>query len=271
MADNGNGWRNRIVGHGEKPADQFQAHPRNFRQHPKAQRQALAASLNSVGWVDTVLENVTTGHLIDGHERIWQALDKGDNTPVPFTQVELSEDEELLVLSTFDPIGAMAIADKEMLEGLLGDLRTSEIVLEDRAVNDLLHEVAARHDVAYGEFTGEDETYSRKIEAPLYTPKGEKPQITDLYDDSRTQALIVEIEASDLPSDEKRLLSIAAQRHTVLNFAKIADYYAHSDPAVQRLMEDSALVIIDFNRAIELGFVQMTERIAELVRDEYGD
>jgi DNA modification methylase len=152
MASNGNGWRNRIVGHGEKPADQFQAHPRNWRQHPKAQREALAAALNGVGWVDTVIENVQTGHLIDGHERIWQALDRGDNTPVPFTQVDLSDDEEQLILATFDSITGMAIPDQTMLEDLLADLRVSELVVERPDLDALLHEVAARANVAYGAF-----------------------------------------------------------------------------------------------------------------------
>jgi len=34
---------------------------------------------------------------------------------------------------------------------------------------------------------------------------------------------------------------------------------------MQTLMEDNALVIIDFDRAIELGFVQMSERLASII------
>lgn len=184
---NGNGWRNRIVGHGEKSADQFQAHPRNWRQHPEAQRKALAASLNGVGWVDTVIENVTTGHLIDGHERIWQALDQGDNTPVPFTQVELSEDEEHLVLATFDSITQMAVTDGEALEDLLSDLRVSDLVVDMPDLDALLHEVAARADVAYGEFVdagddpGADIDRAEELREKWQTERGqvwEVPSVT---------------------------------------------------------------------------------------------
>lgn len=152
---NGNGWRNRIVDYGVKRADQFQAHPANWRQHPKHQRAALAASLNGVGWVGVVLENVRTGHLLDGHERLWQALERGDETPVPFIQVDVDEDEEMLVLATLDPIGAMAQTDAEMLESILADLRTSELVQDDAALDALLHSIAAQADVAYGEYTDE--------------------------------------------------------------------------------------------------------------------
>ena len=119
---------------------------------------------------------------------------------------------------------------------------------------------------------GPDNLYSRKIEAPTYTPSNVKPAVSDLFDDTKTRALIQAIDAAEgLTEDERRFLRIAAQRHTVLHFGKIADYYAHADEGLQRLMEDSALVIIDFDRAIELGFVQLTQKIAEQVRDEYGE
>ena len=65
-----NAWRNRIIGHGEEPPDQLLANPRNFRIHPKGQQDALAAVLDRVGWVQDVIVNQRTGHVIDGHARI---------------------------------------------------------------------------------------------------------------------------------------------------------------------------------------------------------
>ncbi len=148
--DSGNGhWRNRIIEYGTRPASQFQAHPRNWRKHPKAQREALAASLNGVGWVGVVLENARTGHLLDGHERLWQALEQGDETPVPYITVDLAEDEEHLVLATLDPIGAMAQTDAEMLEGILSELRETELVQEDGALDKLLNQI--RNDTGLSE------------------------------------------------------------------------------------------------------------------------
>jgi len=266
---NGRGWRNRIVDFGTMRADQFQAHPRNWRTHPPQQRRALATSLNNVGWVGAVLVNRQTGHLLDGHERLWQALEQGDETPVPYIEVDVSEDEEHLILATLDPIGAMAETDADMLAGLLAELGdVPEFDAED--VSALLAEIAEQTGVSDG--TNDDGTYSRKIEAPTYEPSEVKPEVSELYDDSKTRALVEAIQAADGLSDEERaFLVIAAQRHTVFNFAKIADFYAHADEGLQTLMEDSALVIIDFDRAIELGYVQLTERIAEMVRDEYGE
>jgi hypothetical protein len=52
------------------------------------------------------------------------------------------------------------------------------------------------------------------------------------------------------------------------NFGKIAEYYAHAEPNIQRLMENSALVIIDFDKAIENGFVKLSDAISNLVETE---
>jgi hypothetical protein len=51
----------------------------------------------------------------------------------------------------------------------------------------------------------------------------------------------------------------------------MADFYANSEKEVQTLMENSALVIIDFNRAIELGYVKLREEIAAQYGQDYGD
>lgn len=120
---------NRIAGYGTKPADQFQANAFNYRKHPQRQRDAVQASLRELGWIGVVVENITTGALIDGHERVWQAL--ANNEDVPYIQVELSEAEEKLALAIFDPIGAMAETDSVILDALLRDVNTAEAALQE--------------------------------------------------------------------------------------------------------------------------------------------
>ena len=115
-------WKNRIIGQGEKPASQFLANDKNWRLHPQAQREALHGALNEVGWVAPVIENRRTGMLVDGHERVWQALQNGD-AAVPFVAVDLDEAEEAYVLATLDPIGAMAAADAAKLDDLLREVQ----------------------------------------------------------------------------------------------------------------------------------------------------
>jgi hypothetical protein len=117
----------------------------------------------------------------------------------------------------------------------------------------------------------EEQKYSSKIEAPIYEPKNLKPHIFELVDKSKTQRLIREIDASNLPIDEKLFLIDAAKRHLVFNYEKIADYYAHSSKEMQHFMERSALVIIDFNKAIQYGYVKLCDEIKKQFLEEYGE
>ena len=123
-------FRNRIVGYGTKKASQFLAHPLNHRKHPQSQRRAMTASLTELGWVNAVIENVRTGRLIDGHERIWQAL-QADDSEVPFIQVDLAPEEEHLALAILDRITGMAEVDPAMLNALLEDVNTGEAALQE--------------------------------------------------------------------------------------------------------------------------------------------
>lgn len=113
----------RIVGGGNEAPDQLLANPWNWRIHPRYQQEALKAALTTVGWVQNVIVNRRTGHVVDGHARVSLALKQGEEL-VPVVYVDLSEDEEKLVLATLDPIAAMAGASNEALGHLLASLPT---------------------------------------------------------------------------------------------------------------------------------------------------
>lgn len=122
-------WQNRILRHGIKPAVEFTANPHNPRVHPQAQREAVRGSLDTLGWIAPVIE-LANGDLLDGHERIWQALQQGDDTPVPYIVVDLTEDEAKLALLTFDFITAMATFDRELTAGLMQMVNTDNPALQ---------------------------------------------------------------------------------------------------------------------------------------------
>ena len=108
----------------------------------------------------------------------------------------------------------------------------------------------------------EDDTYTRKIVAPTYEPKNEKPKAHELFNTEKVEELIDKIKPLRLSNMEQAFLIYGAYRHTVFDYSKIADFYAHSSKEIQELMEDSALVIIDFDKAIEKGYVKLTKDIA---------
>lgn len=118
-------WRNRIKGYGEMKPEEFLANPENWRVHPRFQQDAMVGILNEVGWVQNVIVNVTTGHLVDGHLRVLVA-DRNNDQAVPVTFVELTIEEEAKVLATLDPLAALAVSDKEKVEELFAGLQWAD-------------------------------------------------------------------------------------------------------------------------------------------------
>lgn len=113
--------------------------------------------------------------------------------------------------------------------------------------------------------------YTNKIKAPTYEPKNEKPDLKDIVNIEKYEELVEKIKASKHPKKIKDFLLMSATRHIVFNYELIADYYAHSDADIQELMEESALVIIDYNKAVENGFVKMTDQLVDLYHEDYDE
>lgn len=111
-------WENRIVGYGESAPDDLLANPDNWRVHPKNQQDAMAGALDQIGWVAPVIVNQRTGFVVDGHLRVAMAISEGADM-VPVAYVDLSAEEEAVVLATFDPLTAMAVTDEQLLSSLM--------------------------------------------------------------------------------------------------------------------------------------------------------
>lgn len=128
-------WRNRIVGYGEVNPEELLANPKNMRIHPEQQQDVLEGVLDEVGWVDDIIVNQATGFVVDGHLRVSLAL-RRDEQAIPVKYVDLTEAEEDLILSTFDPIAAMAAASAEKVREL-----TEDLVPQSKAVHDLINRI----------------------------------------------------------------------------------------------------------------------------------
>ena len=110
-----------------------------------------------------------------------------------------------------------------------------------------------------------DKKYTGKIQIPQYEPKKICPQLYELCDKGKYIELLRDINTSSVSEPEKEFLRYAAARHLIFNYSKIADYYAHTSPEMQSLMEKSALVIIDFDDAIANGYVRLSENIKRIM------
>lgn len=115
------------------------------------------------------------------------------------------------------------------------------------------------------EFEVSSQKYAVKVETPIYEPKRVKPIVYELYDTSKTDRLIRRIKEADIDDGTKAFLIESAHRHTKFNYSRIADFYANSPKEVQQLMEDSALVIVDYDKAIEKGFVKLQSGLKTII------
>lgn len=237
---------------------------RNSRTHSEDQVKQIAASIKEWGWTTPVLV-AEDNTIIAGHGRV-MAAQKLKIKDVPcMVATGWSEAQKKAYTIADNKLALNAGWDNEMLKIELEGLQDDDFDIDLIGVDDdFLSELDfSDSGVASGV---DDETYSRKVDAPIYEIKGEKPKVSDLADVSRTNSLIEEIEAKKLPKEIKEFLIHAAHRHTVFDFAKIAEFYAHSDEKTQSLMERSALIIIDFEQAIEENYVKLVENL----KDQYS-
>lgn len=117
----------------------------------------------------------------------------------------------------------------------------------------------------------DDGKYTKKISVPQYLPSEVPPKIDTLCNMSKYSELMRNISTADISEEERKFLQLAATRHIVFNYSKIADYYAHATPEMQKLMEQSALVIIDYNDAIANGYVKLSSTIKSIVEGTNND
>lgn len=135
-------WKSRIVGHDKVDPKTLKANPLNHRLHPLKQQKVVRASIEELGIIKSVIVNRATGLLVDGHERLEEALaeqQRGGKVLLDVEYVELSEAEEAKAIAILDASGEMATADPEKLSALLDGIMTesSELsgLFEDMARN----------------------------------------------------------------------------------------------------------------------------------------
>jgi ParB-like chromosome segregation protein Spo0J len=238
------------------PTEKLIPYARNAKKHDAAQVSKLAGSIREFGFNNPILIDKDNG-IIAGHGRVLAAQQLG-LAEVPCIRLgHLTDNQRKAYILADNRLAEIGGGwDEEMLKVELDALNESGVDLS-----------MLGFDASDVEGLGKgDDAYTRKIESPKYEPKKSKPQLEELIDDSKSKKLIEEIGKSKISEDEKRFLIAAAHRHTVFHFENIAEYYSHSDKSMQELMEDSALVIIDFDKAIERGFVVFSDHIAEMFK-----
>jgi ParB-like chromosome segregation protein Spo0J len=234
----------------------------NSRTHSDAQVAQIAASIKEFGWTNPILID-GDNTIIAGHGRLLAARKLGMKQ-VPAIRIgHLSKAQQRALVIADNQLAMNAGWDMDMLkaeiEGLkLEDFDVDLLGFSDDELKDIFSKL--EDEIA----SLDSDKYTTKIAVPIYEVKGEKPALSDIFDRKKTLELAAEIEQSDMPSDIKAFLLAAAERHTKFNYENIAEFYAHADEPLRKLMRDSALVIIDYDEAIEGGYIKLTKELMEL-------
>ncbi len=219
--------------------------------------------------------------LIDGHQRLITLLfmrEKGWDIPllpVDYIQAENEEEARRKLLKITSQYGKfnLTVLD-EWINGMDEDIQES-LNIFDKEAEELTSKIEKENKdlkIRLSTFEEEEEEkeideekYTQVIKAPIYEPKEEKPPVNELYDNDKCNDLIHEIAGSNIEDKEiVEFLMFAAERHIVFNYEKIAEYYSHANIEIKELMEKSALVIIDYEKAIEGGYVELSKKLREL-------
>lgn len=114
--------RDRIKEFRRVPARELIPRPTNLRKHPEPQRKAVSAMLTEIGYAGAVLAWERPDgslELFDGHLR--QDLVSGDQL-VPTLVTDLTEDEARTLNALYDPLGDLAVLDKDMVRDVLDQI-----------------------------------------------------------------------------------------------------------------------------------------------------
>ena len=244
--------------------DKLIPYARNARTHSDEQVSQIAASIKEWGWTTPVLVD-EQGGIIAGHGRTL-AAQKLELTEVPVMVAKgWSDAKKRAYIIADNKLAQNADWDNEMLAlelGELGDLGF-DLDLTGFAADEIADLLSPEEE--------DDSKYSKKIDAPVYEPTGDCPPIVELYDKVKYEELTAKIYQDDsIDSEIKDFLLAAAARHIRFDFEQIAEFYAHAPPDLQQLMEDSALVIVDFDKAITSGYVKLSQAISEIYVSEKG-
>ena len=145
-------FRNSIVESGMIRAGDVTAHPMNPKYHPPEQRDAVAASIREAGVVKRIIINKRNGYLVDGHERVWLALEHGEDTLLPVDYVDIPDDVHERLLVYLDGTTGLARIDPDILQQLID----AQPTWEDQTLQALRDKLAEDAGVAQHDQKQED-------------------------------------------------------------------------------------------------------------------
>ena len=204
--------------------------------------------------------------LITGHTR-WEAAKRLKMKRIPcIIASDLNKAKADAFRIADNKVAEYSTWDMTKLKEELSKIQLEDIDFDDMGFdNDFSIEKLGLVDMPEGsdgdEGEIETEKYSTKTNIPQYEIQGLNIKLSDCIDKQKYVELLKEIENSTVSDAQKKFLKLAATRHIRFIYKNIAEYYASTNSEMQRLMEHSALVIIDIDDAIRNGYARLTKEV----------
>lgn len=204
--------------------------------------------------------------LITGHTR-WEAAKRLKMKRIPcIIASDLNKAKADAFRIADNKVAEYSTWDMTKLKEELSKIQLEDIEFDDMGFdNDFSIEKLGLVDMPEGSDGDEDvtetEKYSTKTNIPQYEIQGLNIKLSDCIDKQKYVELLKEIENSTVSDTQKKFLKLAATRHIRFIYKNIAEYYASTNSEMQRLMEHSALVIIDIDDAIRNGYARLTKEV----------
>ena len=231
---------------------------RNYRKHNDRNKELIKKSLEECGAGRSIVID-KEDNIIAGNGIYEQAQKLGIKTKIIET-----DGSELVVVKRTD----LATNDDKRKQLAVMDNSASDSsefnmeLLQEDFDNEQLNE--------WGIETSDEivSKYTRKISVPIYEIKGSEPSINEMINTDRADQLIEKINKLEIKEETKQFLLKTATRLYEFRYDNIAEFYAHQNEDIKNIMEELALVIIDFKKGIEQGYIELNNFIEECFLSE---
>lgn len=239
--------------------DDVQPHPKNVRQGDIG---AISQSLKAHGQYRAIVVQKSTGHILAGNHT-WKAAKSLGWKEIDAHMIDCDDDRAMRIMLADNRANDLASYDDAALAELLKELDATDLGLDGTmfdgdALDTLLY------DLEQNATNPLEDGYSQVIKVPQYEIVGDKPATKELCNTEKYQTLLDRIDKAELPDDVAAFLRLAATRHIVFDYRKVAEFYPHMTADIQQLMEESALIIIDAADAIANGYALLEQTLTDI-------
>lgn len=113
--------------------------------------------------------------------------------------------------------------------------------------------------------------YSKVIGIPDFVPREDNVELENCINTEKYVKLVQEINASKVSEAEKKFLRLAATRWIQFRYDNVAQYFCtKSSPEMQKMLQRLAMVLIDFDDALENGLTNAQKFVYDLAKEQYA-